>query len=220
MDNKRKKELEWLLRGVFIISGLLILFNISVTNSWIYLLAILIISHILPGIIVYKLIPDKRQGKSNSTKNTKLSNSTTSKKNLSVQELLTADIDTLEGDDFERLVFLYFKAKGFNPELTQKTGDHGVDLVIKDPNDGLKIAVQCKRYKSDSKIGNKDIINLEGGKRFYRCPGTMFITTSDYTPKAREFAEQCKMDLWNRAYVENKIGQWRKSEAKKRNLVS
>lgn len=128
-------------------------------------------------------------------------------------ELLTADINSLSGIDFERLIFLYFKDKGFNPETTPRTGDHGVDLVIKDPKDGLKIAVQCKRWKQN--IGNGDIIKLDGGKRFYRCPGALFITTSNYTDKAKEFAEKCNVDLWNGLHVKDKIDSWRKEKVKK-----
>ncbi|QAA22975.1 restriction endonuclease [Sporolactobacillus terrae] len=131
-----------------------------------------------------------------------------SSKKLSYTELMTEKIDNLSGEDFEKLVYYYFKDKKFKPQLTEKSGDHGVDLVIEDPNDGLKIAVQCKRWKNN--VGNGDLIKLHGGKRFYKCQKSLFITTSFYTPKAKEFASECNIDTWNGLQVQSKIDGWRK----------
>jgi|SRR5690625_1816378 len=145
----------------------------------------------------------------NSKKGTKKKN-TKSKDTKQVRTKSSSEI----GQEFEQLCYDYFKDKGFRPKMTEKTGDHGVDLIIVDPADGMKIAVQCKKYKTGSNIGNGDLIKLEGGKRYYKCSGTLFITTSNYTKTALEFAESVNMELWNGLHVADKIGKWQKRKDK------
>lgn len=154
---------------------------------------------VITGQIVIALLP-KPKRKVNKKKIIKTTNIKNKKKSSS--EI---------GKEFEQLCYDYFKDKGFNPIITKSTGDHGVDLIIKDPSDGLQIAVQCKKYKTGSNIGNADIIKLEGGKRFYKCTGALFITTSNYTSTAKEFAESVNMELWNGLHVADKIDKWQKS---------
>lgn len=162
----------------------------------------------LPGLKELK----KSQKQTSSKKTNKKISS--KRKKLSDVELLKADLFSLEGEDFERLCFMYFEELGYMPQTTNVTGDHGVDLVIKDPKDGMKIAVQCKRWK-DKPVGNLDLIKLEAGKKAYKCIGTLFITTSSYTKKAMEYADAVRMDLWNGLIVKEKIGKWKKEKLKK-----
>jgi len=195
---------------------------IPILNNIYILIGFTIIVGIFTSIVIERLLPkSKSTKKSTSKKNTTTKQKTTNNnspsqnKKLNDTDLLNSDIDSLSGENFERLVYLYFEDKGYKPETTPKSGDHGVDLVITDPEDGYKIAIQCKRYKSTVSIGNSDLIKLEGGKKFYRCHGTMFITTSSYTQKAKEFADSTKMETWNRLHVFDKIDKWRKNKIKK-----
>jgi restriction system protein len=165
------------------------------------------------------MIPGKQTKKKSVAKKTNRNkqepNSKSQKNRLNDTEILSAKIDDLSGTDFERLCFMYFEDKGFKPETTKVTGDHGVDLVIKDPMDGMKIAVQCKRWKKDNSIGNADLIKLFAGSRAYQCMGTLFITTSTYTNPAKDYAESVKMELWSRLTVLDRIGKWQKEKLKK-----
>lgn len=219
LTKKVKNDLFFILNGFTLLTGLWLIFSYNL--EWYYPLGLLIGSNILASLII-RNIPDKKSTKKVSTKKnttnkqkSKNENTISQNKKLNDKDLLKTDIDSLSGENFERLVYLYFKDKGFKPELTPKSGDHGVDLVITDPKDGFKIAVQCKRYNKTSTIGNGDLIKLEGGKKYYRCYGTLFITTSSYTPKAKEFAESTKMEIWNRLHVFDKIDKWRKEKIKK-----
>ncbi|MBU8915131.1 restriction endonuclease [Bacillus sp. FJAT-29953] len=178
--------------------------------DWIHLLSALITPFIFTSIIglfipVKKVANNTKKG-SKITYINKINNDT---------ELFKATIDSLSGSEFERLIYLYFKDLGFSPELIGGSGDHGVDIVMKDPRNGVKIAVQCKRWAKENSVGNADIIKLNGGKEFYGCSDTLFITTSYYTPKAKEFAEMCNMKVWNRLHVNDKVGKWKKEKFKK-----
>lgn len=207
------KDFAIVLSGILLMAGLWFIFKNGL--DWYYLISLLIIIAIVQGLLLrFSAIKKKTTPKKASKKSPNTSKSIKSK-NLTEKELLTVDIDSMSGDDFENLMYLYFKDKGYKPYKTPPTGDHGVDLVIKAPKDGLKIAVQCKRYKSNKGIGNADLIKLEAGKRFYKCPKTLFITTSYYTDKAKEYAESVNMQLWNGLTVQNKVEKWRKEKVKK-----
>lgn len=53
---------------------------------------------------------------------------------------------SLDGWEFEEEVAKIFRLNGYIVEVTKKTGDGGVDLIMW--NNDTKIAVQCKHYKS------------------------------------------------------------------------
>ena len=85
-------------------------------------------------------------------------------------------------------------------------GDHGVDVISR--KGGESIAIQCKFYKIGSNIGNKDISHLEGGRHVYQCTKAIFITTSDYTKKAREMGRSLDITLWRSADLERELSKY------------
>jgi restriction system protein len=217
MTKRNKSKFYSVIYGATLIPGLAIIFINNL--SWHFLLGLLLLATIVPSLIISR-IPDKKKSKKstlssniNKKRNGNISNS--SKKKLNDKEILSTNIDDLSGIDFERLCFLYFEDIGFKPETTKVSGDHGVDLVIKDPKDGMKIAVQCKRWKKDSSVGNADLIKLFAGSRAYKCMGTLFITTSTYTNAAKDYAEAVKMETWSRLTVLDRIGKWQKEKTLK-----
>jgi restriction system protein len=179
-------------------------FSLEITSFF----AVLILPSAIAGLII-RIIPTKNSQKKTNKKKSYYKEYN-KKKNLTDIDLLKADKFTMEGTDFECICFLYFLDKGYKPEITPKSGDHGVDLVVKDPKDSMKIAIQCKRRKDP--IGNNHLIKLYGGKRAYNCVGTLFITTSSYTKKAMEYADAVGMELWNRLIVRENICKWQKEK--------
>jgi restriction system protein len=216
MTKKDKKQLFGLLNGLTYLIGFYIWYKLSLDIIAFY---IILFSPPIISFLIVRMIPVKqKKNKSVSKKSIRNNQEPTSKlqkKKLNDKEILSTNIDDLSGIDFERLCFMYFEAKGFKPETTKISGDHGVDLVIKDPKDGMKIAVQCKRWKKDNSVGNADLIKLFAGSRAYKCMGTLFITTSTYTYAAKDYAESVKMDLWSRLTVLDRIGTWQKEKLKK-----
>lgn len=135
----------------------------------------------------------------------------TPKKKLSEKDLLTADIDTLPGDEFERLTAIFYEEKGYNPQIVGGSGDHEVDIILTDPKENYKIAVQCKRWKNKS-VGNDIILQLASGKRVHGCLEGWVITTSYFTKSAEQAVEANRIRLLNGLYVHNIIGEWRKEK--------
>lgn len=76
-----------------------------------------------------------------------------------------------------------------NGEVTQKSGDEGIDGIIKEDKLGLdKIYVQAKRWKKETKIGRPEIQKFVGALDGQRAKKGIFITTAFFTKEAHEYA--------------------------------
>ena len=101
---------------------------------------------------------------------------------------------------FERLCALLFQKVGYEDvETTQRSSDGGYDgfgyLVF-----GLvrfKVAFQAKKYKKDSKIGPGEIQAFSGTMKQVGAEKGVFITTSDFSQKAKESGLKLGIDLIN-----------------------
>ena len=100
--------------------------------------------------------------------------------------------------DFEKLIAELLQAQGFATELGPGSGDSGVDirLVQRDPIGDILTLVQVKRFTKLS-VRLQAVQALHGAKTAYGAHKSMFVTTSDYQPCARQFAgrENVPMDL-------------------------
>ncbi len=92
--------------------------------------------------------------------NPRTSATRTTTRKLTDAEILKADVQTLSGTDFERLMELYYIDQGYTVQRIGGAGDHEVDLILKG-KEGYKIAVQCKRWKQD--VGNDIVLRLKAG---------------------------------------------------------
>lgn len=111
-------------------------------------------------------------------------------------ELLT--IDLMEGHDFENWCAEALRNSGFtNVTVTPGSGDQGVDIVAE--KDGLRYAVQCKRYNSD--LGNTPVQEVFTGARFYNCHVGVVITNRNFTSGAKDAAAATGVLLWGRSWI-------------------
>lgn len=111
---------------------------------------------------------------------------------------LTIDeVDTMTGVEFERYAEILFQNLGYSIQKTAVTGDFGVDLVIS--KDGIKTAVQCKRYSST--IGVVAIQQAHTGMAYYRCQRSLVMTNSTFTKAAISLAESSRCILVDRSML-------------------
>lgn len=111
-------------------------------------------------------------------------------------ELLT--IDLMEGHDFENWCAEALRNSGFtNVSVTPGSCDQGVDVVAE--KDGLKYAVQCKRYNSD--LGNTPVQEVFTGARLYNCHVGVVITNRNFTSGAKDAATATGVLLWGRPWI-------------------
>lgn len=58
-----------------------------------------------------------------------------------------ADIDKMEGVQFEQYLGHLFQAQGYKTQVTKAAGDFGADLILQKA--GRKIVIQAKRYSKN-----------------------------------------------------------------------
>ena len=81
-------------------------------------------------------------------------------------------------------------------QATKKSGDEGIDGVVKEDKLGLdKIYIQAKRYSSDDIVGRSAISQFVGDLQLKGASKGIFITTSDFTKQAREAVEKSKFSI-------------------------
>lgn len=97
---------------------------------------------------------------------------------------LADDLQKMEGIEFEHWVADLFRKAGFRVEVTQATGDHGVDLWANIGTD--LVAVQCKRW--DSTVGEPVLRDLYGAMTAAGAKAGYLVTTGTFTAQAHEFA--------------------------------
>ena len=106
-----------------------------------------------------------------------------------------ADLDKMEGHKFEHYCADLLRDNGFlDVEVTQESGDHGVDILAR--KDDITYAIQCKCYSSNS-VGNDAVQQANAGKSI----------------QAKDEATHLGVKLWDR----NKLRQFiEHSNAKKK----
>ncbi|OMF37477.1 hypothetical protein BK133_05315 [Paenibacillus sp. FSL H8-0548] len=105
-----------------------------------------------------------------------------------------AEIDKMEGRQFEIYLGHLFKAHGYDVEVTQAAGDFGADLVINKA--GKKIVIQAKRYSSN--VGIKAVQEAQASIAHYGASEAWVVSNSDYTAAAYTLAKSNGVRLINR----------------------
>jgi len=111
-----------------------------------------------------------------------------------IEQDVLAKVKSCSPEFFERLVVKLLTAMGYGGSLADagkaigKSGDGGVDGVIKEDRLGLEqIYIQAKRWDS-STVGRPEIQKFVGALHGKRARKGIFITTSTFTKEAPEYA--------------------------------
>ena len=115
---------------------------------------------------------------------------------------------SLDGREFEILVYEAFRNQGFSVELGPRSGDGGIDTTMlqRDPIGDVMTAVQIKRFRHDRKIGLQAIQALHGAKVAEGLHESIFITSSNYLPSARNFAARKNVSM--QLYTSSDVAEW------------
>ena len=93
--------------------------------------------------------------------------------------------------EFEEFVADLFRKNGYAVEITQGSGDHGIDLLMR--KDNRIIAVQCKRW--DAPVGEPVIRDFLGSLMGVGAKFGYVIAASTFTSKAFSFAQNKPIKL-------------------------
>ena len=112
-----------------------------------------------------------------------------------IEQDVLAKVKSCSPEFFERLVVKLLTAMGYGGSLADagkaigKSGDGGVDGVIKEDKLGLEqIYIQAKRWDNTS-VGRPEIQKFVGALHGKRARKGIFITTSTFTKDADEYAK-------------------------------
>lgn len=114
--------------------------------------------------------------------------------NVEPINLTIADIDGMNGREFEKTIAQLFKIKGYDVEITKVSGDQGIDIIAR--RAGKCIGIQTKCYTGA--VGNHAIMEAVGGMKYYDCDSCMVITNSTFTKSTLELARVNGIELWDR----------------------
>ena len=114
----------------------------------------------------------------------------------------TDSFDNMDGHDFEYYCADILKKNGFsNVEVTQGSGDHGIDILAE--KDDITYAIQCKCYSSN--IGNAAVQQAHTGKSIYHKDIAVVLTNQYFTTQATEEANALGVKLWDRNKLKEMI---------------
>jgi restriction endonuclease Mrr len=108
------------------------------------------------------------------------------------------DLYQVHPGTFEHIVARLFEDEGYEVEIlgAWNQADGGVDLIAvrqisRDVN--IRLAIQCKRHRRDSKVSAEPIRALAGVLGIFRAHAGVFVTTSYFTRAAEE---ETRQHLW------------------------
>lgn len=108
------------------------------------------------------------------------------------------DVDMLSGTDFETVIARLLQSMGFHTEVTQASGDGGIDIVatLDRPLIGGRYLIQCKRFSPDKLVGAATVRDFYGAlSADSAAVKGILITTSAFTSQARAFARDLPIEL-------------------------
>jgi len=115
--------------------------------------------------------------------------------NASLAADLLEQVMQLSPQQFEVLVVRLLVAMGYGGstrdagEALGKTGDNGIDGVIKQDPLGLdRVYLQAKRWSGS--VGSPEIRNFAGSLSYHKASKGVFLTTSNFSPAAQTTAQQ------------------------------
>jgi hypothetical protein len=124
------------------------------------------------------------------------------------REKILEKLRKMEPYDFELLVADLWRRQGWDAEVTQESGDMGVDVEAVD-RDGFaehKAVIQAKRYQEGNKIGRPKI------QQYYtlreqdpEADMAIVVTTSAFTSQAEEWASDHNVKLVDGRDLESTI---------------
>lgn len=118
--------------------------------------------------------------------------------NLSKEERIGLLVDGLGGIEFEFFCAEMLKRTGYSDVyVTKSSGDQGADILAE--KDGIKYAIQCKRYSSN--LGNTPVQEVHAARTMYGCQIGAVLTNQYFTAGAKELANTTGVLLWDRDWL-------------------
>ncbi|OON99119.1 MAG: hypothetical protein ATN35_02090 [Epulopiscium sp. Nele67-Bin004] len=103
-------------------------------------------------------------------------------------------IDKMDGYTFEIFICNILEKHNYKSYVTPRSRDFGADVIAE--KDGIKIAVQVKRYTKN--VGQSAVREANSAKDYYETETSMVVTNSYFTKSAKQLANKCGVKLIDR----------------------
>ena len=154
-------------------------------------LGLMVIGISVAGAVTDRLLPRRRRRRASRPASARR---TQAHQNELVQDEGLEDLSDLSPEGFEHFVATLFRRRGYKARVVGGEGDHGVDIVVTNPQ-GDRELVQCKQW-------NKKWLGEGVVRDFYgafvhdgRAARGYIVTTSFFSRAARKWAEGKPIDL-------------------------
>lgn len=94
---------------------------------------------------------------------------------------------------FELFCANLFEHMGYKAEVTPPTNDGGYDILLK--GEKRKAIVECKCYSLDHKVGRPMVQKLVGANSVVCADHMIFVTTSEFSLPASQYARDLNIEL-------------------------
>ncbi|MFH1337360.1 MAG: restriction endonuclease [Nanoarchaeota archaeon] len=97
---------------------------------------------------------------------------------------------------FEEFIAKLFKKMGYSTTVTSPTGDFGADVLAK--KDNKTTLIEVKRYGKGNLVTPKEVQRTLGAMWKHKADKAVFITTSDFTTRAKDLENESPIELWDK----------------------
>lgn len=96
-------------------------------------------------------------------------------------------LDSIDGSEFEALVFDWFQSRGFKTTKSEEYSRYGYDFEIDDEN-GETILIEVKKYSQNSRVSVGTINQLLGSMSVRGASKGIIVSSSEFTKSAEVYA--------------------------------
>ncbi|MBL7100949.1 MAG: restriction endonuclease [Nanoarchaeota archaeon] len=97
---------------------------------------------------------------------------------------------------FEEFIAKLFRKMGYDAKKTVSTGDYGADIIAKKGDE--TIIIEVKKYSKGNNITPKEVQRTLGAMWKHKAEKAIFITTSDFSVRAKEVEKEGPIELWDK----------------------
>jgi hypothetical protein len=116
---------------------------------------------------------------------------------------LSTDFVRMSPSEFEEVVVEVFRHRGWSAEVAGSSGEQGVDINLR--REGEFALAQCKHYYSP--IGPSMLNNFHSAMTRSEASRGFFVTTSTFSPSARDWVGDKPIELVDRPVLERWINE-------------
>jgi restriction system protein len=125
------------------------------------------------------------------------------------------ELDGLTGEAFETRVSGLLRGLGYKTEITNATGNAGADIIALRRQKAT--LVQTKHQTAE--VGVEAIQAAIASRQHFAADSALVVTTSTFTPQARELAARAGVELWDRGALTEHLKKAERRRKRRRSRV-